>query len=165
MKLTQKIQRFFPALDVVGAAASALCAIHCLAMPLLIVTLPAMGLGFLLSEDLERGFVVVSVLLAIGTTYWGFRVHRKSRVVWFSTLGAVFLLCATFGHSHSSETTHVHSHDGHQCEHSEAVHHHPQSTWGGLALLVAGAAFITSAHLLNRRFSKKTEACCSFSHV
>lgn len=154
----QKIQDFFPTLDLIGATASTLCAIHCLAMPLLIVTLPALGLGFLLNESLERGFVIVSVILAVANTCWGFRVHKKTRVIWFSTIGAVFLLLATFGHSHSSHSDHIH----HGHDHAHHHHHHeerPQSQWATLAMLLGGAAFITSAHLLNRRFCKSCDHC------
>jgi drug/metabolite transporter (DMT)-like permease len=158
MKESQRLQGFFPSLDVVGATASFLCAIHCLAMPVLLVVLPTVGLGFLLNESLERGFVIGSVALAVASTCWGFRVHRKSRVVWFSTIGSVFLLCATFGHSHSTESAHVHhDHAGHDHHHHESDH--PQSSWGGLALLLGGAIFISSAHLLNRHFCKSCDHC------
>ena len=158
MRAAQRIQDFFPALDTVGATASLMCAIHCLAMPVLLVVLPTLGLGFLLNESLERGFVIGSVVLAVANTCWGFRVHRKSRVVWCATIGGVFLLCATFGHSHQTESAHMHhDHAGH--DHGQYQEEHPQSTWGGLALLLGGAAFITSAHLLNRRFCKSCSHC------
>ena len=43
-----------PRLDVVGAGASFLCALHCAAMPVLLTTLPLAGLEILASHRLER---------------------------------------------------------------------------------------------------------------
>jgi hypothetical protein len=37
-------ERLLPRLDVVGAGASFLCAVHCAAMPVLLTTLPLAGL-------------------------------------------------------------------------------------------------------------------------
>jgi hypothetical protein len=146
-------------LDVVGATASALCAIHCIAMPILLATLPALGLRFLLSHNVERGFVIGAVILAIANTCWGFRTHRKTRVIWLAVIGGLFLLIATFGHSHATPDSHAcqdHAHHAHEHHEEES---RPQSSLGGLSMLLGGAAFLISAHFLNRRFCKSCHHC------
>lgn len=152
-------------LDMVGAVASVLCAIHCLAMPILLATLPALGLGFLLSQDLERGFVIFAVAFAIINTCWGFRIHRKFLVIGLAVFGGAILLYATFTHNHDhcvpaahqhSEACATHGHAGHD-QHIEETR--PQSSWQGLSLLICGAAFLTAAHFLNRRFCKTCHKC------
>ena len=91
MRAAQRIQDFFPALDTVGATASLMCAIHCLAMPVLLVVLPTLGLGFLLNESLERGFVIGSVVLAVANTCWGFEFTANPE--WSGLLPSVVFFC------------------------------------------------------------------------
>jgi hypothetical protein len=65
-------------LDNVGMTASVLCAIHCAVVPLLITTLPLIGLGFLANPWFEWGMITFALLVgfyAIGSSY--FRVHHK----------------------------------------------------------------------------------------
>ena len=145
-------------LDMVGATASMLCAIHCM---------PAIGLGFLLSQTLERGFVISAVIFALANTCWGFRIHRKTRVIWIAALGGTMLLFATFNHTHfhgtapRAETVEhfEHGHDAVEDTHGHLQESRPQSSWQGLTLLLCGAAFLSSAHFLNRRFCKTCHHC------
>ena len=53
--------------DNAGACLSFACAIHCLAMPLLIVVLPLVGLGFFVGESAEWVIILSAVALAIGS--------------------------------------------------------------------------------------------------
>lgn len=67
--------------DPVGVCLSSLCAIHCLAGPLLVTTLPLAGLGFLIDERTELLFVLASLTLAAGSLAWGFHIHRQQRAL------------------------------------------------------------------------------------
>lgn len=63
--------------DRVGASASLLCAIHCAALPFVLVLLPFVGLGFLANDTFERAFVVVASVLALFALTRGFRHHQQ----------------------------------------------------------------------------------------
>jgi hypothetical protein len=67
-------------LDRVGIAASCICAAHCALTPLLLVTLPLLGVGFLVEEKTEWAFVLVSVVVGFWSlvpAYVG--RHRRCR--------------------------------------------------------------------------------------
>jgi MerC mercury resistance protein len=79
-------------LDLVGACVSLVCALHCLTVPLLAAVLPLAGAGMLLGGSLEILFIVASVALASGSLCWGFRRHRRWRVL--IALGAALSMIA-----------------------------------------------------------------------
>ena len=57
--------------DTTGACLSVACAVHCLAMPLLVAVLPLIGLGFLANESAELVLILVAIGLAVGSLAWG----------------------------------------------------------------------------------------------
>jgi hypothetical protein len=109
-------------LDLVGTCVSLVCALHCLTVPLLVAVLPLAGAGVLLGGSLEILFIVVSVALASGTLCWGFRRHRRWRVL--IALGAALSMIAV-GRFLASE---------------------PYE----LVCVVVGAVVLAGGHLLNR---------------
>ena len=117
--------------DNVGACVSFACALHCMATPLLIIALPLIGLGFLLSESVELVIIVVAVGLALGSLTWGYWHHRKWRI--FLILGGAFG-CIFIAHFRVPEQY-------------ESIF----TACGGI-LLMAG-------HLLNRRLCRACQHC------
>jgi len=63
--------------DNAGAFLSLACAVHCVAMPLVMTMLPLVGLVFLAGEPTEYVAFGGAVLLAAGSVVSGFRHHRK----------------------------------------------------------------------------------------
>lgn len=117
-------------MDALGIFASALCLIHCLAMPLVVAFLPLFGLQFLEGHGAHQalaGFVVAFGLLAILP---GYMKHRKPAVLAGLVVGLTLVLSATFGYvvglSESAEL--------------------PLITVGNLVLMVS--------HLFNRKLCK-----------
>lgn len=80
--------------DTTGACLSFACAIHCLAMPLLIAVLPLIGLSFLVTERAELMLVIGAIGLAIGSVAWGIRHHRNWRAFLILVVALVFILTA-----------------------------------------------------------------------
>lgn len=121
-------------LDITGAAASWLCAIHCLVLPFFITLLPFAGLSFLLDETTERIFIGISATLA-GLSLFPdyFKHHRKLRTVIFgvSGLGLIIATHLLFDENLTLKT----------------------------AFLLSGAVLISAAHLINRRLCKDCAAC------
>nr|WP_315392675.1 MerC domain-containing protein [uncultured Duganella sp.] len=87
--------------NVTGMAASALCLLHCLVMPLLLLALPA--LGWAAGEELHQlliGVALAAALLSLGP---GYLAHRDVAVPLLgaagltSLAGAVFVLGPVYG--------------------------------------------------------------------
>ena len=64
--------------DNIGVYVSSACAIHCLAVPLLVTFLPLVGLGFIAGEPAEYA-IIGAVLLAAGSVVAGVKHHRRWR--------------------------------------------------------------------------------------
>ena len=77
--------------DNTGACLSFACAIHCIAMPLLVTVLPLIGLGFLASEPAELYLISGAILLAIGSLVWGVRHHRSWRALLILIVALAFI--------------------------------------------------------------------------
>ena len=116
--------------DNVGAVLSCACAVHCVAMPLLVTVLPLLGLGFLTSEPAEL-IIVGAVALAIGSAVWGVRHHRHWRAFLIIVVAIAFI---AIGHVATEGIF-------------EVVFH----TTAGILL--------ATAHLLNRHLCKTCPAC------
>jgi ABC-type Mn2+/Zn2+ transport system ATPase subunit len=117
--------------DQLGAGLSLACAAHCMATPLLLSLLPFVGLGFLADESVETLLLGTSLVLAVGSLCWGFRIHHQRRTLLL--LGAALLLIVG-GRLSSEETTEVVS-------------------------VVLGAGLLACGHLLNRHLCKTCLQC------
>ena len=83
-------------LDVVGAAASWTCAIHCIALPFAVSLLPLIGLSFLLSESIERIFIGISIVIAgLSLMPAYFRQHGKAGALLLFTSGIGLIIFST----------------------------------------------------------------------
>ncbi len=67
--------------DRAGIWLSSACAVHCLALPLIIAAMPFLAVRNRLFDSLESLFVVLSVMLATVNLCWGIRIHRSKRLV------------------------------------------------------------------------------------
>ncbi len=117
--------------DKTGACISFACAIHCMAMPLLITLLPLVGLGFLVSEPSELVIIGVAVVLAVGSIVWGVRHHRSWRAFLVLVVALAFIATA---HITAEGTFEVILHG-------------------------TGGILLATAHLLNRHLCKTCPAC------
>ncbi|MCE2414272.1 MerC domain-containing protein [Candidatus Poribacteria bacterium] len=117
--------------DTTGACLSVACAVHCLAMPLLVAVLPLIGLGFFATERAELVLISGAIALAIGSLAWGVRHHRRWRALLILIVAVVFIATART----AVEGT------------FEAVFY----SIGGILL--------ASAHLVNRYLSETCPAC------
>jgi len=120
--------------DSLGIATSWLCLLHCLALPVLALILPA--LRFHHHDDqthfLLAGWVVVFATVSIIS---GYKSHNNTGLVWLTTIGVVLVLLATFAHL-------------------------PESL--ELLLITLGNVLVIASHHLNRRFRcSGTLACTS----
>lgn len=65
-------------LDRIGIAATSLCALHCILLPILLPALPLLGLSFLADHTWEHVFLIATAMLGTVALFSGFkRYHRK----------------------------------------------------------------------------------------
>ena len=117
--------------DTTGACLSVACAIHCLAMPLLVAVLPLIGLGFLANESAELVLITGAIGLAIGSLAWGVRHHRSWRALLILIVALVFIVTARTAVEGTFE----------------------------VVFYSIGAILLASAHLVNRHLCKTCPAC------
>lgn len=70
-------------LDAVGTTVSLACAVHCLALPLVVGLLPALGLAHLLDERIEWAFVATTAIIGVaslGPAAW----RTRARAGWWT---------------------------------------------------------------------------------
>jgi hypothetical protein len=121
------------ALDRAGMAASVLCAIHCIALPLLLGSLTAAGIGWLRYEGVEWAILTGSAAMGLFGLLPGYkRVHRHKRCLWLFCAGLLTILTGKLASSHSLRDT---------------------------PFVVCGAALIISAHAFNRHLCARCSNC------
>ncbi|AWO01308.1 hypothetical protein DLD77_06200 [Chitinophaga alhagiae] len=64
-------------LDTLGIGASLVCAVHCVALPLLITALPLLGLEVLENENLEYALLALSFVVGCTALWRGYLKHHR----------------------------------------------------------------------------------------
>jgi hypothetical protein len=119
-------------LDKTGAFASFICAIHCLAMPLILTILPLTSIAWLADENVERIFIGISAVLALSSICYGYFKHRRGTVLFLLGCGLLTIVIA---------------------------HHYHDSKVGSYLMAVGGLQMCCS-HYLNLKFCKMCTKCC-----
>ena len=68
-------------IDRLGATGSLVCALHCALLPLLIATLPALGVSAWWGDGFEQAFVWFATGLGVFSVAWGYRRHHAVRAL------------------------------------------------------------------------------------
>ena len=77
-------------LDRLGIWASSLCAVHCLALPILIPLLPLVGASFFAQDWFERTILSLSMIVGFWALLSGFyRYHRQIYPLYSLMLGGI----------------------------------------------------------------------------
>lgn len=121
-------------LDKVAIGFSAICALHCILLPVALIFLPALSTTFLGSEDFHKAllyFVVPSSAIAL---FLGCKMHGKNHVYVYGAVGIGSLLIASFfGHDLFGES-------------------------GEKLLTLLGAGIISLGHIKNQKLCAE---CCN----
>ncbi len=121
-------------LDRIGATVSFLCAVHCALMPLVVATLPALGLfGDERVEQMALGF---GVAFALWSAAWSWRRGRDLQVVSAFALALGLLVSGLIA---------------------------GEEVWWGRALVIGGAVCVGLAHVYSARRMRLRahDACCA----
>ena len=127
--------------DRIGFAASSLCAVHCICLPLLLVAMPFLAGSWVADRDLEMGFAVASVFLAGGCTLHRCRAIGSYWLLGLALVGGTILLGAHFSAPEAC------------CS--------QELSWPHLLGTALGGGVLASTHFLNLRLAKRTGLGCS----
>ena len=99
------ISAYTPWLDKLAVSTSALCAIHCLSLPLLLGFLPALGTTIFGQESFHTMLLWLVIPLSLVALSMGCRKHKDLRVLLMGVAGlAVLIAAALMGHDLLGET-------------------------------------------------------------
>ena len=90
-------------LDRIAISLSAICIVHCLAVPLIVAVLPIAALGFGGESHFHAVMLWLVVPISVVGLIMGYRVHTRAAIVAVGMLGmAVVAVAAVRGHAHWS---------------------------------------------------------------
>jgi hypothetical protein len=84
----KKYKQLLPA-EKLGVFLSLLCAIHCLALPILFFAAPYLASSFAFSVKMEWILVIISFGMALFLLFQDFRKHRKPMPLYFLAFGVL----------------------------------------------------------------------------
>lgn len=129
MKVAQEIT------DKVSMGLSMLCAVHCLALPLLLVLLPSLVGTQLASEAFHTWMLIAVIPTSIYALTMGCKKHKRFQFLFIGLSGLVLLSSAVFlGHDVVSE-------------------------FGEKVLTLLGASLMVLAHWMNFKLCRKHQEC------
>jgi ABC-type iron transport system FetAB permease component len=118
--------------DALGIATSVLCAIHCAVLPLVVVSLPVLGINIVHNASFEFGMIGLAFVIGSYALWHGYRRHHRRLAPWLLFSGGIgFLLAKQVWHQYE------------------------------LWLLPFAVVPIISAHILNFRLSRRRKPASS----
>ena len=87
--------------DALGIAASLACAIHCAILPLVLTSLPVMGINIIENVGFEYGMIFLAMVIGFYSLWHGYRQHHHKLLpsVLFG-MGIILLFLKQAFHSH-----------------------------------------------------------------
>jgi len=135
-------------LDSIGFVASTLCAIHCAAMPFIIVFLSLYGFQFIANPIVEYIFIGSSIIIGAFTFSHGYIKHHKK--IYPFLIFILGLLIIILGHKYFHNHSHIEDIHNVNEEHTEYIY---------FIVAPIGAILIGISHFINRKLSKNIQKC------
>lgn len=83
-----------------GIATSVACAVHCAILPLVLTSLPVLGVNIVENMPFELSMIAVSILIGVYSLLHGFRKHHRSILpMTVFAAGAVLLIAKQVWHN------------------------------------------------------------------
>ncbi|AMX03299.1 hypothetical protein A3224_12560 [Microbulbifer thermotolerans] len=122
------------ATDKIAIGLSAMCAVHCLILPLILVLLPSLAALQLDNEAFHTWMVIAVLPTSIYALTMGCKQHKRYRVLLLGCSGLTLLIMAVLLGEHTGEI-------------------------GEKAMTLAGSALVALGHLWNFRLCRKPSNC------
>jgi hypothetical protein len=130
--------KFTNRLDNVGITASTLCAIHCAVVPLIITTLPLIGLSFLANPWVEWSMIILALIIGVSSISLSyFKTHHRLLPLGLLVTGFVIII----------------------------VGHTLISGWFEAIIVPLGGFTIAAAHFVNYKYAMPYKACDHSDHL
>lgn len=125
---------------------AALCAVHCLLMPVLLIALPIIATSFFAHEDFHLWMLLLVLPSTCIAIFLGCRKHKDR---WTAVLSAIGLVIITGVVLYESQS--------HAC--GDCGHHHGPFLSACAWFNTLGGLFLAAAHIRNFRLCRKS--CCT----
>ena len=148
-------------LDHLAIGMAAVCAIHCLLSPILIMALPIVATSFFVHQDFHLWMIILVLPTTVFAVFMGCRSHKDRLVLALSAIGLSILLLALIQERacYASEgDVAVSSADCEICSRDIAAE--PIPMHAGVWLNAIGGFFLASAHIRNFRLCRKSSCDC-----
>lgn len=118
-------------LDKLGVWVSAMCAVHCILVPLLLPMVPLLASSFVAQGWFERSILTISIVIGFAALLIGFKqYHRQIYPMYSLSLGAlIYWNKDIFGEAYEPLT------------------------------IAIGAGFIIAAHIINLKLCRQCKSC------
>lgn len=116
--------------DALGIAASIACAIHCALLPILMSSLPILGVNIINNTGFEIGMILLALVIGIYSLTHGFRRHHHKLLPVLLFVGGILLLFI------------------------KQLYHNSQ-IW----FLIPGVLLVVTAHFINYQQCRKEADC------
>jgi MerC mercury resistance protein len=115
--------------DAMGILSSLACAVHCAILPLVVASLPVLGINIIHNRAFELAMIIVALSIGSISLLHGYRKHHNRLMpLGFFCLGFVLLIAKQYWHEHE------------------------------MKLLPFAVIFICVAHLTNLRLNRLTKS-------
>ncbi len=121
--------------DKLAIGLSALCLVHCLALPVLLILLPSLTALSLDNEAFHIWMVVAVVPISIYALFMGYRQHHHYRILAYGAVGLLLLVLALALEERVGE-------------------------WAEKTLTVLGAVMIALGHYKNFKLCQRSQCSC-----
>lgn len=122
--------------DKAGICLSAICIVHCILTPVILLALPALHAFEWYHGTLHVVFAIIIPLLALAAFIPGYKLHGDSRVFKIALVGFALVIAGII------------------------IPHELEIEWLEPVFSIAGSIFLVRAHLINRNLC----ACCRAGH-
>ena len=144
-------------LDRLAIGMAAVCAVHCLLTPILIISLPIIATSFFVHKD----FHLWMLLLVLPTTglaiFMGCRKHKDKIVGMLSALGLSILICAlVHERMHNSQHAEAANHAAHCTSCARDISKEPVPMHAGGWINTLGGILLAGAHVRNYRLCRRS---------
>ncbi|PXA05605.1 hypothetical protein DDZ13_01655 [Coraliomargarita sinensis] len=144
-------------LDQLAIGMAAVCAVHCLLTPILVIALPIIATSFFVHEDFHLWMILLVLPTTAFAVFMGCRKHKDRWVAALSAVGLSILVFALIQErmhyaAHAEVTTHAEV-----CQScSRDLSEEPIPMHAGAWLNTLGGLLLASAHIRNYRLCRKS---------
>jgi hypothetical protein len=144
-------------LDHLAIGMAAVCAVHCLLTPILVIALPIIATSFFVHEDFHLWMILLVLPTTSFAVFMGCRKHKDRWVAAMSALGLAILLSALVHERiHNASHTEAQVHAVHCESCARDLSKEPIPMHAGAWINTFGGLLLATGHIRNFRLCRKS---------